>query len=197
MLQRLGLAQALIHDPELLILDEPTDGLDPVGRAQVRAILARLRGEGKTIFLNSHLLQEVELICDRVAIMDRGLLKRVGPVDEMTAGGGIVEEVGAQSEATNRAAQKRQAPRLEVELELVGDEQAVRAALDGRKLDGWRLIAPNHFRLTVLLEDQAAVDRTIDALRQRGVSIARINPRRASLEEVFMEAIEVPQQARE
>ena len=72
MLQRLGLAQALIHDPELLILDEPTDGLDPVGRAQVRAILARLRGEGKTIFLNSHLLQEVELICDRVAIMDRG-----------------------------------------------------------------------------------------------------------------------------
>ena len=78
MQQRIGLGQALMHNPDILILDEPTDGLDPVGRAQVRSILDRLRGEGKTIFLNSHLLQEVELICDRVAILDRGRLKRVG-----------------------------------------------------------------------------------------------------------------------
>ncbi|MCA9174271.1 MAG: ABC transporter ATP-binding protein, partial [Planctomycetales bacterium] len=67
MLQRLGLGQALLHEPELLILDEPTDGLDPVGRRSVRTVLESLRSEGKTIFINSHLLQEVELFCDRIA----------------------------------------------------------------------------------------------------------------------------------
>ena len=75
MLQRLGLAQALLHDPQLLILDEPTDGLDPVGRKDVRTLLTRLKEQGKTVFLNSHLLQEVELVCDRVAILDRGQLR--------------------------------------------------------------------------------------------------------------------------
>jgi ABC-2 type transport system ATP-binding protein len=74
MLQRLGLAIALLHDPDLVFLDEPTDGLDPAGRAHVRQTLVRLKGEGKTIFLNSHLLQEVELVCDRVAILDRGVV---------------------------------------------------------------------------------------------------------------------------
>jgi ABC-2 type transport system ATP-binding protein len=197
MLQRLGLAQALIHDPELLILDEPTDGLDPVGRAQVREILARLRSEGKTIFLNSHLLQEVELICDRVAIMDRGVLKRVGPVDEMTAGGGIVEAATVAGEAKQETARERKAPLLEVELELLGDESLVRQVFGGQTLSDWRVVSANYFRCKTLLDDQPALDRTIDALRQRGISIARINPRRASLEEVFMQSIEVPKQARD
>ena len=80
MSQRLGLAQAMLHDPDLLILDEPTDGVDPVGRAEIREVLARLKAEGKTIFLNSHLLQEVELICDRVAILGRGKLRRMDTV---------------------------------------------------------------------------------------------------------------------
>ena len=66
MLQRLGLAQALMHNPELLILDEPTDGVDPVGRSEMRGTLQRLKSDGKTIFINSHLLQEIELVCDRV-----------------------------------------------------------------------------------------------------------------------------------
>ena len=78
MVQRLGLAIALLHDPQLLFMDEPTDGLDPTGRAKVRQVLQRLKGEGKTIFLNSHLLQEVEMVCDRVAILDRGVLRGIG-----------------------------------------------------------------------------------------------------------------------
>ena len=86
MLQRLGLAQAMLHDPDLFILDEPTDGLDPLARSQVRGFLADLKKRGKTIFLNSHILQEVELICDRVAILDKGDLRRVANVAEITSG---------------------------------------------------------------------------------------------------------------
>src|SRR5204863_4264972 len=78
MKQRLGIAQALFHDPEVVFLDEPTDGVDPVGRREIRAIMARLKGEGKTLFLNSHLLGEVELVCDRVGILQEGELVREG-----------------------------------------------------------------------------------------------------------------------
>jgi len=78
MLQRVGLAQALVNDPELLILDEPTSALDPLGRVAVRELLLRARHAGKTIFLSSHLLSEIELICDRVAIVHRGRLVRLG-----------------------------------------------------------------------------------------------------------------------
>jgi ABC-2 type transport system ATP-binding protein len=75
MQQRVGLAQALINDPDLLILDEPTSGLDPVGRMQIRQIIQQLRSRGKTVFFSSHELGEVETVCDRVAILDRGTLK--------------------------------------------------------------------------------------------------------------------------
>src|SRR5205814_605737 len=78
MLQRAGLAQALVNDPELLILDEPTSALDPLARVTVRELLLRAREQGKTIFLSSHLLSEVELICDRVAVLHRGKLVRLG-----------------------------------------------------------------------------------------------------------------------
>ena len=78
MKQRLGIAQALLHDPEVIFLDEPTDGVDPVGRREIREMMQRLKEQGKTLFLNSHLLGEVELICDRVAILQRGRLIRAG-----------------------------------------------------------------------------------------------------------------------
>jgi len=84
MLQRLGLAQALINDPELIFLDEPTDGVDPIGRKEIRDVLESLKERGKTIFLNSHLLSEVEMICDRVAIMNKGSMVKFGRVDEIT-----------------------------------------------------------------------------------------------------------------
>ncbi|MBY0461492.1 MAG: ABC transporter ATP-binding protein [Gemmataceae bacterium] len=84
MKQRLGIAQALMHNPDLIILDEPTDGVDPMGRAEIRDLMADLKERGHTIFLNSHLLGEVELICDRVAILQRGHLVREGTIDELT-----------------------------------------------------------------------------------------------------------------
>lgn len=83
MLQRVGLAQALVNDPELLILDEPTSALDPLGRVAVRELLVRARNAGKTVFLSSHLLSEIELICDRVAIVSEGKLMRVGSTSEL------------------------------------------------------------------------------------------------------------------
>lgn len=83
MLQRVGLAQALVNDPELLILDEPTSALDPLGRVAVREMLLRMKAQGKTIFLSSHLLSEVERICDRVAILHRGRLAKVGRTAEL------------------------------------------------------------------------------------------------------------------
>jgi len=84
MQQRVGLAQALINNPDLLILDEPTSGLDPIGRMQVRAIILRLKNEGKTVFFSSHELGEVETVCDRVAILSQGELKAEGRVSDLT-----------------------------------------------------------------------------------------------------------------
>src|SRR5207247_10205403 len=83
MQQRVGLAQALINNPDLLVLDEPTSGLDPVGRMKVRAIIQRLKNEGKTVFFSSHELGEVETVCDRVAILHQGELKVEGHVEEL------------------------------------------------------------------------------------------------------------------
>jgi len=86
MMQRLGIAQALINEPDLIFLDEPTDGVDPIGRKEIRDILIGLKDKGKTIFLNSHLLSEIELLCDRVAILNKGELVKEGTVDEITSG---------------------------------------------------------------------------------------------------------------
>jgi len=87
MVQRLGLAQALVNDPDLLILDEPTSALDPVARVMVRELLLRTRNAGKTIFLSSHLLSEVELVCDRVAVLHRGRLVRMGSTGDLLQSG--------------------------------------------------------------------------------------------------------------
>ena len=83
MLQRVGLAQALVNDPDLLILDEPTSALDPAARVSIRELLLKFRSQGKTIFLSSHLLSEVELVCDRVAILNRGRVARIGTLSSM------------------------------------------------------------------------------------------------------------------
>jgi len=86
MAQRIGLAQAMIHDPDLLILDEPTASLDPVGRKEFRDILLEMKRRGKTVFISSHILSEVETVCDRVAILQNGELKRVGTLQELSVG---------------------------------------------------------------------------------------------------------------
>jgi ABC-2 type transport system ATP-binding protein len=166
MLQRLGLAQALMHDPELLILDEPTDGVDPVGRSEMRALLQRLKSEGKTIFINSHLLQEIELVCNRVVILVQGELRREGLVEELTRG----EET-------------------EIELTVVGREAAVREALTLQQLASLKPLSADRFRLVVQVPDQAAVDQTVDGLRTAGISIVELVRRRDTLEEAFLDIV--------
>ena len=94
MRQRLGVASSLLGDPELLILDEPMNGLDPAGMHEMRAMILSLVAEGRTVVLSSHLLDEVERTCDAVAIVDHGRVIRQGPIDELTRGaGGVVVQV--------------------------------------------------------------------------------------------------------
>jgi ABC-2 type transport system ATP-binding protein len=169
MLQRLGLAQALMHNPELLILDEPTDGVDPVGRSEMRGLLQRLKSEGKTIFINSHLLQEIELVCDRVGILVQGELRREGLVAEIT--------------------RRRE---TEIELSLVGSEAAIREALGLQQIASMKPLGENRFRIVLQLPDQAAVDQSIDGLRAGGISIEELVRRRDTLEEAFLDIVAQP-----
>jgi ABC-2 type transport system ATP-binding protein len=169
MLQRLGMAQALIHDPELLVLDEPTDGVDPVGRSEMRATMRRLKEQGKTIFINSHLLQEIELICDRVAILVKGEVRRVG----------LVEDITQRADA-------------EIEMTLAGNESAIRAALKPWKISEWSAAADGQFRAVLKVADQPAVNKCLDVLRGGGVSIVELVRRRDTLEEAFMGIVQKP-----
>jgi ABC-2 type transport system ATP-binding protein len=165
MLQRLGLAQALLHDPELLILDEPTDGLDPLGRSQVRTLLHQLKQQGRTVFLNSHILQEVELVCDRVAILDRGLLKAIGTVDQITP---------------------QQATGFEIELVVAGTEEDVRRAIGDRGVNQWSTTSDGSHRLGMRLLDQDAVDQCLDDMRRHQLSVIGLARRRVTLEDAFL-----------
>jgi ABC-2 type transport system ATP-binding protein len=169
MLQRLGLAQALMHDPELLVLDEPTDGVDPVGRSEMRAALQRLKSEGKTIFINSHLLQEIELVCDRVVILVQGQVRREGLIEEIT---------------------RRQ--ETEVELTVLGSEAAIRDALGLQQIVSLKSVAGGRVRLVLQIPDQAAIDQSIDGLRTSGISIEELVRRRDTLEEAFLDIVSHP-----
>ncbi len=194
MRQRLGLAQALLHDPELLIMDEPTDGLDPMGRSQIRDLLMRLKGAGKTVFLNSHILQEVELICDRVAIMALGELKAMGHIDELVRSSPLSVQPVVRLElhlppgltlaqATAGFATKTVRP-VSCANPLVGTTPLV--ASDMGALEIATLDQYSDFRIELELEDQASVDRLIDQLRSLNVSVTRMERLRPSLEQVFM-----------
>jgi ABC-2 type transport system ATP-binding protein len=121
MQQRLGLAQALIGSPRLLLLDEPTSALDPAGRRTVRALLERLRDQGVSVLLNSHLLSEVELVCDRVAIIDRGAVVAAGTPAELSRPGGVEVET-ASGRRTFAEATRDDAPRIVRELVAAGEE---------------------------------------------------------------------------
>ncbi len=168
MLQRLGLAIALLHDPQLIFMDEPTDGLDPAGRAKVRQVLQRLKQEGKTIFLNSHLLQEVEMVCDRVAILERGTLRGIGTVDQLVTS---------------------QADGIRIEMLVMGREDVIRSALRSGVKFQTRAVGAETYELTLELIDQQEVDQCIDALRSRQVSIMSLKHQRMSLEEAFLEVL--------
>ncbi len=159
MAQRLGIAQALMNDPELVVLDEPTDGLDPLGRREVRELLLELKRRGKTVFLNSHLLSELEMVCNRVAILVEGLVARQGTLDELT-------------EHTS-----------EHRITAGGDLAAIRSEIERRdgELEGDTITLPG--------QDRDRLNAMIDLLRSKGRLIESVIPHRFSLEDIFVEAM--------
>jgi len=165
MLQRLGLAQAMLHDPELLMLDEPTDGVDPVGRAEMRKVLQELKAAGKTVFINSHLLQEVELICDRVAILVQGTVRRVG----------LIEEI------------RQKQPH--VLLKLRGTQDVIQDALSWATIESIGIEPDQSFRVLVKTSGQPIVNRCVDELRRRNVDIIELTHPRDTLEEAFLDIV--------
>jgi ABC-2 type transport system ATP-binding protein len=162
MLQRLGLAQAMLHDPELIFLDEPTDGVDPIGRKEIRDLLIELKKEGKTIFLNSHLLSEVEMICDEVAILHKGKLLRQSTVRELTT--------------SDR--------RYQIHTVLENEEllQKIREKSNSANV--------SNGYINVVVSDTEQLNDIIDLLRGENHLIQAIMPHRQSLEESFVQTIE-------
>jgi ABC-2 type transport system ATP-binding protein len=166
MMQRVGLAQALMNDPDLVVLDEPTDGVDPVGRREIRDVLLSLRKKGKTIFLNSHLLSELEIVCDRVAILAQGLVSMQGTLDELTA----------------------ESRRYEIVIEGPPPDWA---GADGRI----RVEAAADRSTKILLRSSEPTEAQpiIDRLRQQQRTIVSIKPVRETLEDLFMRAVTDPE----
>lgn len=166
MQQRIGLGQAVIHNPEVVFLDEPTSALDPLGRRDVRDIIRFLRGQGTTVFLNSHLLAEVESVCDRVAILNHGRLVALGALSELLGGELVVDLIVAGAQESISATLERIAP-----------VQRFEALGDGRGA------------LSIAVTDDTAVACAIDALVASGVAIYSVTPRKADLEDLFIRLV--------
>lgn len=163
MKQRVGIAQAFFHNPDVIFLDEPTDGVDPVGRREIRDLLIRLKGEGRTIFVNSHLLGEVEMICDRVAILHRGEMVREGTVGELTKQEGRFVVGLAPGEAF---------PLNEVE-----------------KLGFAAHKAGDRFEVTVG-NDASAIDKVLSLLSEKGLKLRHLIEKKQTLEDVFVDMVD-------
>ncbi|MGD8778557.1 MAG: ABC transporter ATP-binding protein [Ignavibacteria bacterium] len=162
MMQRLGLAQAMINDPDLIILDEPTDGVDPIGRKEIRDVLIDLKNKGKTVFLNSHLLSEVELITDNVAILNKGNLIHQGDVQELTT--------------------SKEKYRVKFEAELKDE-------LLTNELKRYTLENKENNAAVFRLNDTAELNNLIDDLRKAQLLITSIEPVKSSLEDMFISLI--------
>lgn len=165
MQQRIGLAQAILHDPELVILDEPTSALDPIGRRDVRDIVLELRGRGKTVLLNSHLLSEIEMTCDRVAIVKRGQIATQGTMDELLAFSSSIDvEVREMNDAAMKALQQ-------VSAKLKFERVPIR-------------------KFTVWVRGEDDIPEVARALVENGVKLLSLVPKRETLEELFVRIIE-------
>ena len=160
MLQRVGLAQSLVNDPEIVFLDEPMSGLDPVGRREVRDLIAALRDEGKTVFMCSHILSDIEVLCDRVAILKKGKLAQVGYLDELRR----------KTEGPNR-----------MEVMATGtDAESLHEHLLGAE------IAPTPRGLRIEIASETEIENVLAALRKVGGKIVSVQPVKQSLEELFL-----------
>lgn len=165
MQQRAGFAQALLNDPQIVFLDEPTSALDPVGRRDVRDIIRQLRNEGRTVFLNSHLLSEVESVCDRVAIINHGQVAAVGPMHELLRRDLTVEfRLGSWSEAVKDT------------------------LLSFGSLEELRHVATTTIA-GVNVSDDETVGRIVDALVAIGVPVYGVTPHSLTLEDLFFEVV--------
>jgi len=160
MMQRIGIAQALINDPKVLIFDEPTSGLDPVAHIEIRNLIESVRDQGKTVFLSSHQLSDVELVCDRICILNFGKLVKQGRVDDLLAEG-RTEIVAAG-----------------VNGELTGKAEALGAT-----------IVHNDGRLAITCPDEGVVNQVVDLVRGSKGRIVSVTPLRRTLEEIFVETI--------
>ncbi len=161
MLQRLGLAQALIHSPTILILDEPTDGVDPVGRREIRELLLRFEAQGVTIFVNSHLLAEVETLCREVAILHKGKVALTGKMRDLTAGKGYRLTVTKPGDA------------LADQLRAKATSMAARDGL-----------------VDFQFSSRELVNGAVDLLRAQQCEIESLAPTTSTLEEVFVRTVE-------
>ena len=166
MLQRVGLAQALIHDPELVILDEPMSGLDPLGRKHVRDLILGLRDQGKTVFFSTHIIPDVEMICDRVGIIVQGKLLAAGRVDELVSNG-HTQSVEIVCEGIN------------------ADEVPSITALATRVLQRGR-------HCLVALPGPDRLEDVLAMIRARGGKLVSVTPQKGSLEELFFKPYNRP-----
>ena len=162
MLQRLGLAQALLNDPQLLFLDEPTDGVDPIGRKEMRDLFLRLKKDGVSIFLNSHFLSEVEMISDRVAILNKGAVLKVGTLDEVRVGE-TMHEIQISGTLSNEQLHTISSPQVSVR--------------------------SNGSQTTLAVATDTDLNTTIDLLRSWGIMIKSITQHKSSLEDSFIKLI--------
>jgi ABC-2 type transport system ATP-binding protein len=158
MVQRLGLAAALVHDPDVLLLDEPTDGVDPVGRREIRDLLLEEARRGKAVLVNSHLLSEIELTCGRVAILREGKIVAQGPISELT-----------KRQETYRMSA---AP---VDESLLASFRETGAGVERQN---------GHLVLSV--RDTEHLNTLVDRLRERGGRLTELSPVRSSLEDIFV-----------
>ena len=196
MAQRIGLANSLINDPDLVLLDEPTDGVDPGGRRDIRNVLTRLREQGKTVFVNSHLLSELEMICDRVAILVAGQVAKQGGIDELTAAKQRYE-IELVPDGTNdfyarvahTVAPDPAAAALPFAEGKAGALDAGASVLRGT-LPGGQWFELRGSVLSIGTSDPADIQPLLDALRTEGLTIRRVEAVRPSLEDLFMEAVD-------
>jgi ABC-2 type transport system ATP-binding protein len=166
MMQRIGLIQAILFEPEVVFLDEPTDGVDPVGRAAIRALVSELAARGTTIFINSHLLMEVEMICHDIVILKEGAILRQGTLAELTP-------------STDSA-----------ELIVRAEEASTASLLDAsaRELEFLPLDSADNVRFRLSANDDE-LNATIDKLRANGIPISEIRRDKKTLEQLFIELV--------
>jgi ABC-2 type transport system ATP-binding protein len=175
MTQRLGLAAALVHDPEVLLLDEPTDGVDPVGRREIRDLLREEAARGRAILLNSHLLSEIELTCDRVAVLRRGKVAAQGRIADLTAQGGRTAAGAGPLDLSPRLYRLTASP---VDDSLVSAFRESGASVE--RVNG---------HLVIGTRDLEHLNSLVDTLRARGAMLAELAPVRSTLEDVFVDLV--------